>query len=107
MQNTTTIMVNDCYVEPYDVFIPNTFTPNGDLTNDFFPIVISGGELQRGYIFNRWGQVVKEFSATDLQWDGRTQSGANAPDGVYTYMVVIQKNAGIAQEFHGFVTLVR
>jgi gliding motility-associated-like protein len=107
LQNTTTIMVNDCYVEPYDVFIPNTFTPNGDLTNDFFPIVISGGELQRGYIFNRWGQVVKEFSATDLQWDGRTQSGANAPDGVYTYMVVIQKNAGIAQEFHGFVTLVR
>lgn len=107
LQNTVIITVNDCQVPPYNVFIPNTFTPNGDQVNDVFPISITGGMLENGYILNRWGQVVKEFSADDLTWDGRTQTGQNAPDGVYTYVIVVQKAGGTKDQFHGFVTLIR
>lgn len=107
LQNTVTITVNDCQIEDYNVFIPNAFTPNGDLVNDVFPISITGGMLERGFIVNRWGQIIKEFSATDLTWDGKTPSGQIAPDGVYTYVVIVQKTGGIAEQFHGFVTLIR
>ena len=107
LQNTVTITINDCQIEDYNVFIPNTFTPNGDLVNDVFPVSITGGMLERGFIVNRWGQIIKEFSATDLSWDGKTPSGEQAPDGVYTYVVVVQKTGGIAEQFHGFVTLIR
>lgn len=107
LQNTTTIIVNDCEIPEFNVFIPNTFTPNGDFVNDLFPITIVGGVLQSGFIINRWGQVVKEFSAADLTWDGLTQSGEYAPDGVYTYSVIVEKTGGVREQFHGFVTLIR
>lgn len=107
LQNTATISMYDCQIPPYYVFIPNTFTPNGDFVNDVFPISITGGLLDNGFIMNRWGQVVKEFSETDLSWDGRTQSGEAAPDGVYTYVVVVEKAGGVKEKYHGFVTLIR
>lgn len=107
LQNTTTISIYDCQIPPYYVFIPNTFTPNGDFVNDVFPISITGGLLDNGFIMNRWGQVVKQFSETDLTWDGRTQSGEASPDGVYTYVVVVEKAGGVKEKFHGFVTLIR
>lgn len=107
LQNTTTIIMNNCMEDPFDVFIPNTFTPNGDMVNDLFFITINGGMLENGYILNRWGEVVREFSETDMTWDGRTQSGQMSPDGVYTYVVVVQQKGGVKKQFHGFVTLIR
>ncbi|HLU88056.1 MAG TPA: gliding motility-associated C-terminal domain-containing protein, partial [Taishania sp.] len=107
LENTTTIIIDDCVVPDFNVFIPNSFTPNGDNVNDVFPITITDGELIEGYIFNRWGEIVKTFSATDLNWDGKTKSGQLSPDGVYSYWVIIQKDGGIAVEYHGFVTLIR
>lgn len=107
LENTATITMNDCTIDPFNVFIPNTFTPNGDMVNDLFFITISEGMLENGFILNRWGEVVKEFSAEDLSWDGHTKSGQMAPDGVYTYVVVIQQKGGVKEQFHGFVTLIR
>lgn len=107
LQNTTTITINDCTIDPFGVFIPNTFTPNGDFVNDVFFITINEGMLESGFIVNRWGQTVREFSETDLTWDGRSQSGQEAPDGVYTYSIIVQKKGGVKEQFHGFVTLIR
>jgi len=107
VQNSVTINVTDCNIPPYSVFVPNTFTPNGDFVNETFPIIIEGGELLEGYIFNRWGQVVKEFNLNDLEWNGQTQSGQDAPDGVYTYSFIVRKTGGVTEKFTGFVTLIR
>ena len=44
-----------------DVWVPNTFSPNGDNVNDFFyPIAIEGSYLEIDYmsIFDRWGNKV-------------------------------------------------
>lgn len=107
LQNTTTITINDCTIDPFSVFIPNTFTPNGDYVNDVFFITINEGMLDNGFIVNRWGQIVRELTATDLTWNGRTQAGMEAPEGVYTYSVVIQKKGGVKEQFQGFITLIR
>lgn len=107
LQNTTTISLNNCFVEPYSVFIPNTFTPNGDFVNELFSVVITGGLLKSGFILNRWGETMKMFDAQDPTWDGKTQQGLDAPDGVYTYKVIVEKTGGVREEFHGFVTLMR
>lgn len=107
LQNTVTINVTDCNIPPYSVFVPNTFTPNGDAVNENLPIVIVGGVLLEGYIYNRWGEVVKSFHHDDLEWNGETQSGQQAPDGVYTYIVRIQKDGGVTDQLNGFITLVR
>ncbi len=107
LQNTATITLNNCIIEPYSVFIPNTFTPNNDLVNDLFTIVIKGGLLNEGYILNRWGEVVKVFDTFDTTWDGKTQQGLDASDGVYTYVITVDQAGGTREQYHGFVTIVR
>lgn len=105
--HTTQIIFEDCSIEDYAVFIPNVFTPNNDNINDFFAISIMGGYLTEGFIVNRWGNIVKEFHADDLKWDGRTNEGIFVPDGVYTYIFVVADNIGTKTRYNGFVTMIR
>lgn len=105
--NTHIITFEDCTIPDFEVFIPNTFTPNSDNTNDLFPISIYGGVLEQGFILNRWGEVIHEFNQFELTWDGRTRQGFDSPDGVYTYTVQIREPNGRRHQYHGFVTLVR
>lgn len=51
----------------YELFIPNSFTPNGDGTNDIFEGKCLNCEIDRYWIFNRWGELIYE-SANG--WDG-------------------------------------
>lgn len=69
------------------VFVPNTFTPNGDVVNEVFRVVansdVVGGEY---YIFDRWGELIYSASNLDDTWDGR-MAGKTVPSGVYNYVV--------------------
>lgn len=69
------------------VFVPNTFTPNGDVMNEVFRVVanadVTGGEY---YIFDRWGELIYSASNLDDTWDGR-MAGKIVPSGVYNYVV--------------------
>lgn len=104
---THTITFEDCAIPDFAVFIPNTFTPNGDFTNDLFPLSIVGGVLESGFILNRWGEIIHEFKQDNLNWDGTTRQGLICQDGVYTYVVRVNQLNGKRHEYHGFVTLVR
>ena len=74
-----------------DLFIPNSFSPNGDGVNDLF--VISGIEAfpdHRLTIYNRWEQKVFETKNYENNWDGSPNMsyGNNSkllPEGVYFY----------------------
>ena len=105
--HTAQIVFEDCSIENYAVFIPNVFTPNNDNVNDFFSISIMGGFLSEGFIVNRWGNIIKEFHADDLNWDGKTNDGMLVPDGVYTYVFVVTNNQGGNTRYNGFVTMIR
>lgn len=106
--NTTVITFDDCTLESYNVFIPNVFTPNGDEFNNVFEISITGGMLERGFIVNRWGNLVHEFHTDNLIWDGTSLQGMPVQDGIYTYVVNIRAvGSGVSDQYHGFVTVIR
>lgn len=69
------------------LFIPEGFSPNGDLVNDKFLIKNTKGLTVDLKVFNRYGAVV--FTSDDYQndWDGRSTTGQNLPDGTYFYIV--------------------
>lgn len=84
-------------------YIPNSFTPDGDGTNDQFLISgesCDGGDYMR--IYNRWGQLVFETNNPfDTFWDG-TYKGDPAQQGVYTFVLKVGKE--VTREH---VTLIR
>ncbi len=54
------------------IHVPNTFTPNGDGTNDLLrPFMIGIKELAYFRVFNRWGQLIFQTSDINGAWDGR------------------------------------
>jgi gliding motility-associated-like protein len=95
-----------------NIFIPNTFSPNGDGMNDLFYVRGRGlTQIRSVRIFNRWGQQV--FQKTNViandagaGWDGTFKGQPLSPD-VYVYMVevVCENNALIMLK--GDVMLVR
>jgi len=87
------------------VEFPNIFTPNGDGKNDWleFDLPLDFQECANIQVFNRWGQLV--FSSENslvTSWNGRTNVGREAPDGIYFYVISILEN-----EFKGSATLIR
>jgi gliding motility-associated-like protein len=95
-----------------NIFIPNTFSPNGDGANDiFYPRGKGLFTVKSLRIFNRWGEVV--FSKTNFLpnnasdgWDG-TFKGAKLSSDVYVYtMEIVCDNSQIIP-LKGNVTLLR
>ena len=67
--------------------LPNTFTPNGDGTNEIFkPFPYRFIDRVEFKIFNRWGALVYETTDPDINWDGKNLSGDDLKDGVYYYV---------------------
>ncbi len=90
----------------YYVYVPNTFTPNGDIINDRIKVEAIGIEGLVWQIFNRWGLMV--FSTNKLQdsWDGKI-NGKQSPEGVYSYKIILFLPFGDIKEQTGIFTLVR
>ena len=74
-----------------EVYIPNTFTPNGDNHNELF--VVHGLNIKnfKMDIVDRWGALV--FQTTDMYkyWDGK-YNGKLIPQGIYMYSIEILGN---------------
>jgi gliding motility-associated-like protein len=95
--------------DEFSVYIPNTFTPNGDGLNDVFNV--KGIGLQTaGYsmeIYDRWGTLI--YSTKDVMkgWDG-TAKGIYSENGVYVYKVkTLGANGEGKKEFVGHVSLLK
>ena len=74
------------FIEPYTVFAPNTFTPDGDeFNNQFLPIAYLGVVEWNLQIYNRWGQLIFESNDLNEGWSGTTQTGTIAADGMYVW----------------------
>lgn len=79
-------------IEPCDLNIPNTFTPNDDMVHDLW--IISGineapYNLNDVSIVNRWGQPIWKASNYDndtVVWDGKDDAGTLVPEGAYYYV---------------------
>ena len=106
---TDTVRVNytDCTPPKYPLWIPNSFTPNGDGLNDIFkPETIAELENYSMLIFNRWGQQIFESNDISKGWDGKYK-GKAVPLGVYTYHIeATDKLTKEKKVYNGRVTLI-
>ncbi|MCB9197408.1 MAG: gliding motility-associated C-terminal domain-containing protein [Flavobacteriales bacterium] len=91
----------------YSIVIPNIFSPNGDDDNDIFHFTLQNATDLHCVIYNRWGQLMYEFESLEGGWDGRTQSGLEASEGGYYYLLWVTDFMGEIHEYQGPFELVR
>lgn len=97
----------ECGCTNPDLFIPNTFTPNGDGVNDEFKIY--GGfcvEKFECVIFDRWGAELKTIKNFDESWDA-FYKGKSVEVGVYNYRITSKLYNGKQISKTGHVTVLR
>ena len=100
-----------CVVPESNIYVPNSFTPNNDLCNDFFFVKALGLFYDFNIkIFDRWNSTLV-FESSEIiltnnneeksicendnfstfykmgEWDGKLLSGNKAPIGVYVYEI--------------------
>lgn len=90
-----------------NLFVPNTFTPDGNEHNQTFKVKydcdIESFELR---IYNRWGETIFQSLHIDASWDG-TYAGFISPDGTYTYVINYTSKSGDTYSLIGHVNLIR
>ncbi len=96
-------------IEPI-YYIPNAFTPDGDLHNNvFLPVFTSGFDpyQYKLLIFNRWGEVLFESRNAQVGWDG-TYGGNLMQDDVYLYTIEYKSlTSGETHRIQGHVNLLK
>ena len=108
-QDTITVKVK---CDQSKVFIPNTFTPNGDGENDrFYPMGSGVQSIVDFMIYNRWGELVYEAHHIGLNnpaegWDGMYKGKALAPD-VFIYYIHATCDGGDIIQLKGDISLVK
>jgi gliding motility-associated-like protein len=95
--------------EELTVYVPNSFTPNGDGMNDIFkPKMLE--YVKEGYvfeIFDRWGEKIFTTSNTEAGWDGKIGGKPVTTTTIYSYRIVVRDFTGKNHEFTGHVTLLK
>lgn len=95
-----------------NVFMPNTFSPNGDGINDiFYPRGSGLFSIKTLRIFNRWGEVIFEkggFAPNDAftGWNG-TYKGTPLPSDVFVYTAEILCDNNSTLILKGNIALIR
>lgn len=92
-----------------NIFIPNSFSPNADLINDYFtPVVSDISEEEYDFtIFDRNGMIIFNSTTIGESWDG-THSNNKIPTGVYIWKLTYKVNGDLTPyEKIGHVNLIR
>lgn len=101
-----TVTVHDLLCEDPDIFVPNSFTPNGDGANDV--LFVRGRHIAEleFMIFDRWGEKVFETRDKEIGWDG-TFKGEQLDPAVFVYHLTAYCVDGQRYFTKGNVTLIR
>lgn len=89
-----------------EVYIPNSFTPNGDGLNDVLQVYGNSVQSLRFMVFNQWGEKLVESTNANNVWDGKYR-GTMQPSGVYIYVAQIKLRDGTVVNKKGAVNLIR
>lgn len=94
------------------VFIPNSFTPNGDGQNDvFYPRGVGIKIINSFRVYDRWGEMIFERKGIQLNdesnaWDGTYKGSKPRPD-VYVYAIEAVCLSGETINWKGDVSIIR
>ena len=91
-------------------FIPNTFSPNLDGSNEYFNIVPTIIQDYTLSVFGKWGDELYHGNHLSVGWDG-TYNGLDCPDGAYIWQLnfdrTLDTGKKIPMEFKGLVNVIR
>jgi gliding motility-associated-like protein len=89
-----------------EVYLPNAFSPNGDLQNDVLYVRGNCIKFMQFDVYNRWGERV--FSTTDpaIGWDGSWR-GKPCEAAVFTYVLRATLLDGSEVKKQGNISLVK
>jgi len=91
----------------YRIYVPNSFSPNNDGTNDYFTVY---GEDVRKFkltIFNRWGEQLYQSYDKENGWDGTVRTtDRKVPQGVYLYVIEATDDLGFTHKLEGLVNVI-
>ena len=79
-KNITVLPPDSCYK---NLFIPNTFTPNGDQINDVFHVRGTNLRHLELHIFNRFGEEIFYTNDYKKGWDGTYKGEKLSPQTLY------------------------
>lgn len=88
------------------IYIPNGFSPNGDLVNDEFIVSGKGIQSYQIQIYNRWGQLVFSSEEITHSWNG-TFNGEDLNSAVFSYQCFVQFTDGSREILNGNISLIR
>jgi trimeric autotransporter adhesin len=69
-----------------NVYIPNSFTPNGDGLNDELAVFGFGFSDLQMTVYDRWGRLIFKSNGDQQSWDGKIYGRLAEPDN-YTLIV--------------------
>ena len=96
-----------CTVATETITVPNVFTPDGDLINDFFRPVLSFAPNEYHLVISdRNGRIIFESRDFNEEWDG-TQNGDHLPQGVYLWFLKVTGPSGKKISKTGTVAIIR
>ena len=92
------------------IYIPNSFTPDGDEHNNIWLPVMTSGFDPFDYnvsVINRWGETIFESNDPNQGWDG-TYKNRMSDQGIYVFRIRygLLENDG-AKEIYGHINLIR
>lgn len=94
-------------IEP-SYWMPNAFSPDGDMINDVFYIRGDGVEDFEFLVFDQWGHLIFKSNDMNKGWDGLyAVTGEKAPKGAYVYHVTGTLTDGTLVNDSGLVNLIR
>ena len=97
----------------FNLFIPTSFTPNNDGTNDAF--FVEGTDIDPDRfefeVWNRWGELVWSTTDPEDAWYGQVgEEGQHyVPNGPYSYRIEVHSlsEESYRKEVFGVVTIIR
>ena len=115
---THSIEMMEHYIMPefpddqFTVYVPNAFTPQDGVINDYFAPVIYGKELINTYKFqviSRWGDILFSTESPDEVWYGNVYDGDHfAKHDVFLWELAITRNDNSRKYFmQGHVMVIR
>jgi gliding motility-associated-like protein len=71
------------------VYIPNSFTPNGDGRNDVLRVYSNVIRSLKFVVFNQWGEKVYESADQNMAWDGRYKNKHSHQEYIFMYEIIL------------------
>jgi gliding motility-associated-like protein len=99
------VVFEDCSVA---IYMPTSFTPNGDGINDQYWPFVSNVDTYDLKIFDKWGSILFHSNDPADPWLGDNQLGTHyVPNGVYNFLLVCRIGVGKVVERRGHIVVYR